>query len=153
MESGGRKNCETMLADIYVLVNSRSGSEVNQFLDFYIPLRHEMQTVYEVTQSNEEDLEFHSPGELMDHMEKHPLLYYHLAFHNVNDQAIVRNAGIYYTSDSQMIFRLTIRQNDEIEELLLNELKDLFSSQYGYISYHVPPEKKARQFVDNLSKF
>ena len=144
-----------MDADIYVLANQRKAESIIKILDRYLPNR-----VYQLGDKNVEfefwddaidagnqpSLFFKSELELFTFLENQTKIIFRPSFRSTNN-SLIRMVNFYYFQDDSLIVGLNIYQDSEREELLLDELKSLLNSDYGYISYHIPPESEREAFI------
>lgn len=144
-----------MDADIYVLAKNRNSDKVIQFLDKYLPERRYRNERLEFwddseKEENQASIFFNSESELFIFLEKQSEVLFSPSFYPISENEI-RGLHLYYFEDDSLVFGINIYQNQKKENLLLRELKNLLKSDYGYISYHIPPAHGKEKFIKTTS--
>jgi len=144
-----------MDADVYVLAENRSAETARKFLDKYLSERNFNDGVYEFySYEGDEELEFKfdTENEMLEFLESNTTLTLNCPFYPNNKNEFLRSVQLYYLKDGGMISCLNINQNDEKEDQLLNELRSFMSSEYGMVSYHIPPPNTKIDFINTVNQ-
>lgn len=137
-----------MDADIYLLANNRNKDVITKILDRYIPERkyyfYSEDGKYEFFDDsgeigNQPSIFFNNEYDLLDFLENQSGILFRPSFHSTvkSENRLIQ---LFYFEDNSLVIGLNIYQNSEREDFLLDELKSILGSIYGYISYHTPPE-------------
>jgi hypothetical protein len=140
-----------MDADIYVLAKNRNSDKVIQFLEKHLPKRRYRNERLEFwndseKEENQTSIFFDSESEFFIFLEKQSRVLFRASFYPISENE-VRGLHLYYFEDNSLVFGINIHQNQEKEDLLLRELKNLLKSDHGYISYHIPPAHGEKKFI------
>lgn len=144
-----------MDADIYVLAKNRSAETARNFLNKYLPERNYNEGKYEFySYKGRDEIEFKcdAENEMLELIENKDNLTLNCSFYPINKNELLRNVQLYYLTDGGMICCLNVNQNDEKENELLNELKVFLDSEYGMISYHMPPPNTKSDFINTVNR-
>jgi hypothetical protein len=137
-----------MLADIYVLANSRSAALVERFLDRFLPDRVPTATEYEVPQYTERPLiVFSEATELIRLCESRPEFGHAVYWEHAEVMGEPRAAHVHFLSDGGLVLGLsTARRERPAQDRLLSELREFAGSGVGYITYEEPPASSSAEF-------
>ena len=144
-----------MDADIYVLANNRKKDVIIKILDGYIPERryHNLSKdrkyeFFDDTREvgNQPSTFFDTEYDLLFFLENQSGILFRPSFHSTT-QSENRLIQLFYFEDDSLVIGLNIYQNSEREDFLLDELKSILGSVYGYIAYHIPPEHGKEAFI------
>ena len=143
-------------ADCYVLTNKRTKTFITEFLNTFLPNRHEATTQCEVPQfSQHPTATFYSAAALICYLEKHHHERHAIYWLN-RDVSTLRGAMCIFTSDGQLIVGLyceTLRPDTHIEKSFLNQLVDFCSSANGLIEYEQPAPEDTSIFMQRLKAY
>lgn len=138
------------LYDIYVLSRDRSKESVLTFLDRFLPRRSESADDYVVpNNSDQPEFCFNNAVELLVYLERHwrePHAIYWLS----KAQGDPRCAMVFPTSDGQMVYGLSVVQN---ECRSLADLMTFLDTADGYIDFETPPPETAAAFRETVRKY
>lgn len=143
-----------MDADIYVLAKNRSAKTAQDFLERYLPERKYNEGKYEFYsyEGNEEvKFKFDSENEMLQLVGQKDTLTLNCPFYSIKQNELIRMIRLYYLSDGGMICCININQNDKKEDELLKELKLFLGSEYGMVSYHIPPPNTKIDFINTVN--
>jgi len=146
-----------MLADIYVIKKTRSKKEGIQFLDHFAPDREESCDEYTIPRfSMNPKLEFNKANDLMDYLEQNPNEGQSIYWKNCAERHPNKHAMLFYTSDSYMIFGISMNSfelSDSIyHEECLAEMKAFLKVEHGYITHECPPEDTYPEFIAKMKE-
>ena len=132
--------------DVYVLARQRSADAAIEFLDHFAPIREQLDGDYSFPQySGTSEVVFDKPMDAIHYCEKHPAESQSLYFQNLRSGPV--HAMIFFTSDGEMIFGLSVPEGDDgLEKDCLNQLKEFARTSIGYIDFEAPPPDTAAEF-------
>lgn len=150
------------LADIYVIIKSRSKKMGIDFLNHFLPLREESTDEYLIPQYSDDPIQkFDNADDLMNYLESNPEYSQSIYWRNKDDKSLNVHGMIFYTKDGNMIFGISRNSdmsgklNTGNEDECLKEMKEYFKTEIGYIHYENPPADSYDEFikiVNNLEK-
>nr|WP_321225408.1 hypothetical protein [uncultured Psychroserpens sp.] len=142
------------LADIYVIVKSRSKQDGINFLNEFLPNRHEVADAYQIPQYAEKSLhQFDTADELMSFLQLNTNYQQSIYWRHSSTNAVNKYAMIFYTSDACMIFGISReaelygKLDTKHLKMCLAQLKKSLNATIGYIDYENPPAKTYHEFV------
>ncbi len=150
-----------MDADIYVLANNRKKENVIKVLDKYLPNRRYQFgkkdghfEFWDDSNDTEDELSrfFKSESELFDFLENQNKILFRPSFRSTTESKF-RVLTLYYFEDNSLVFGLNMYQDSITEDVILNELKELLGSEYGYIAYNTPPPYGNEAFIKQCKDF
>jgi hypothetical protein len=135
-----------MLADCYVLVDSRSNELVQGFVAKFCPQCEETTDQYRVTCfTHEPEIVFKTAGELMVYCERFKFCTNKIVWRPLNNGSL-KQAMVVYTEDGEMIFGLAVDAGEKSEDGYLDRMMEYLKSDVGYIAYDQPPVEPASEF-------
>ena len=144
-----------MDTDIYVLAKDRNSKSLIKVLDKYLPNRAyalgNQKGRFEFwndlkDEGNQPSIFFESELDLFDFLENQSGISFRPSFRSTAKSEF-RVCNLYYFEDDSLIFGLNMHQGSGKEDLILDELKEILNSDYGYISYHTPPAFGKNAFI------
>lgn len=142
-------------ADIYVLVETRSKKMAVEFLNYFLPVREESANEYLIPQYSDNPMyTFKKAYDVMNFLELNQDCEQSIYWRSADEDSINKHAMIFYTTDGCMIFGIS-RYTDEStknEDSCLEQMKQFFKTDLGYIDYENPPVKSKKEFVEIVEK-
>ncbi len=149
-----------MVADVYVLANDRKAENIMFALEKYLPDK-----VYQIGNQidkfeyfdeakdvgKQPTRLFDKEMELFEFLENQDGILFRPSFRSLK-KSDIRVITFYYFQDNSLVFGVNMHQDVEKEDFVLNELKKILESNYGYISYHIPPEYGKANFIELCQK-
>jgi hypothetical protein len=131
-------------ADIYVISERRTQSSINDFLNHFLPLREESADEYEVPQySSNPELIFQEARELISYCEENKAEVHGIYWRALEERK-PEHAMVFFLSDGYVIYGLSTDAVDEVYVgLLLDELKQFFDTELGYIAHEMCPSAES----------
>lgn len=147
------------LADIYLIQKSRSKSKGIDFLDAFLPSREESSDEYLIPQYSDTPIEaFDNADDLMTYLESNPEYSQSIYWRNTDENNPNKHGMIFYTEDGNMIFGISRisdmseESNTDNEDACLQEMKEFFNSEIGYIHYESPPVNSYVEFIEIVNR-
>ena len=147
------------LADIYLIQKSRSKSKAVDFLNTFLPSREESIDEYFIPQYSDDPIEkFDNADDLMTYLESNPECSQGIYWRNKDENSPNKHGMICYTTDGHMIFGISRNTdisgnlNTDNEDECLEEMKEFFKSELGYIDYENPPANSYEEFVEIVNE-
>lgn len=138
--------------DVYFLIGNRLKDTVHSFISEYIPRNIESSADYPIPQHSEEPLTIYdNVDDLLVHLQSNENEDYAIYWNATETNALIRNAMVFYTEDSHMIFGLTFAIQDDSGKsgimVLINEISAIFRAIDFYITSEEPPPFNAAEFL------
>lgn len=140
------------LADIYVILKTRSRKLGLHFINHFLPNHVESSDGYELHWPGYPvRRSFNTADELMRFLEINRFEEHRIYWRNSDKNSPNKHGMIFYTVDSCMIFGIS-RESFGIvdtsnEDECLEEMKSFFNTENGYITYESPPKMTLKDFL------
>lgn len=129
-----------LLADLYVLIETRSRSTILRFLDHFLPFRLQSAAEYELPQFAEAPtVIFSQDSDVIAYCEQHSNEPYSLYWCS-GRKGEPQHAMVHYTTDGCTILGLSVGERGQ-EEPLLQALKEWSGSDIAYVTDEMPPHR------------
>lgn len=148
-------------ADIYVIKKTRSKELGEKFINHFVPKRAESADCYEIPMyRGKVEITFQKAKDLMVYLEENPTVEQSIYWRNLDKENLNRHGMIFYTPDSYMIFGISrnskdmgTAENTKDEDECLQEMKDFFETEEGYITYECPPKDTYLEFIEAVNHY